>query len=139
MDTNLPDVRAGQQLSATWLNKLRDLYLASRRIVQGPGVFASTGPDGVVYTVIRESDWWAKITYQGTGPIYSWLEQIPAGSGTWADGPTHGHASADPAIGSEYADPAYEANNGTVPVNTIVRCSRDKQAGRVTFLYSDCD
>ena len=120
----LPDLIDGDELSAGWLNGLRDLLLSCRLTLDpASGISGVVGRSGTaLHMAAPPVDpapelMWVRITRR-LAYSYSWIEQLPRPGGTWTNGTRSGTISYMDNGGTS----GYEANRAnTVPVDYIVR------------------
>lgn len=83
----LEPVRSGEEVTAEWLNELRDLALrGSISADGGSGLAGYIGPNGAALYATKRPPRWARVLSGGTGGIYEMQEEIPSGPGAWDDG-----------------------------------------------------
>ena len=122
----LPDLADGEELSAGWLNGLRDLLLSCRLTLDpASGISGVVGRTGTAIHMAAPPVepppelMWVLITRR-LGYTYAWSEQFPRPHGTWTAGGRSGTISfMDNGLVS-----GYEANHATtVPIGYIVRAT----------------
>src|SRR5262245_65890528 len=83
--SDLPDLKAGDRLTAGWLNGLKRLVTGKPFEVAAPLAWMKTGARWILVVAFgQELD--MKITASGGGGSYTLLEQYATGGGGWSDG-----------------------------------------------------
>jgi hypothetical protein len=85
---DLPDLREGDPLSASWLNGLRDLVVSALVHIFGAGFVGVVGPNGSAISVKSDPSCWARLDSLVSGSTYNATEQLPMVGGGWQDGRT---------------------------------------------------
>ena len=119
----LPDLTDGEELSAGWLNGLRDLLLSCRLTLDPAsgisGVVGRTGTAIHLTGPAAPEQLWVRLTGRTT-TSYAWVELLPRPRGTWVVGPRSG-TTAGTTAGTAATTPAYEANlSTTMPIPYVV-------------------
>lgn len=127
---SIEPIKPGDEIKASWLNRLRDAAAKALNIKAEAPLEAIRTAGGWVIR-FATNPWgyfWIRVL-SGSQP-YAWQEAIPAAAGAWSVGSRSGTVS---------ADPAYEQNSNTaVPVGVIVVARRALTSNTVIFQLAPC-
>lgn len=131
MKLKLDRVSPGDEITTEHFNRLHEALRALQiNLAPGANLDVQSTPAGYTVAANPRKGLWIKLTGNSSN-AYSWTEQLPQPSGTWADGYRSGTTS---------ADPAHEINGNTSPPSLplIVWAWRAPQSGEVVFQVGGC-
>ena len=141
MSSNIPRIKRGDKITASFLNLLAKEVERQGKIAVPPGVNMRSNAAGYQMSLNRREWFYARIT-GGNNP-YSWKEYLP-----WASEESPNYSVVQEVAGrygtidtdtTTASSPAYEVNgNSSIAVNTIVRMTKAPGYSEYLFQYSPC-